>query len=127
MNEKLRSKLFDAMRSDDLKAVKKLLAANPGTPLIRSDGRTLLHDAAWYGHLDLVKFFLKKGCLINSAVMPEESTARWRKPSTLQENILTANLSLLLSIYCRKVPTRISAVRSSAPSTTRTARLPCNL
>lgn len=66
--------LYEMIRKNDLEAIRKALDADPelATAFIQDDGRgefhreTLLHRAASYGKLDLVKELVRRGADINA-------------------------------------------------------------
>lgn len=58
--------IFDIVKAGDVLAVKKILKADKSLFKAKNEqGRTILHIASNEGHLELVKFFLKKGMDVN--------------------------------------------------------------
>ena len=62
------AEIHDAIQHGDIAVVKALLESDPGLiTAVDEDGWTLLHEAAYGGHSDLVELLLSKGADINAA------------------------------------------------------------
>ena len=57
----LNNKLIDAATNGDIKNVRELLVNGADVNAKSNRGWTALHEAALYGHVDIVKFLIEKG------------------------------------------------------------------
>ena len=96
MNKADRSNFGNAVRSGDLELVKRLLLKYPDYPLVDKSGDTKLHDAAWYGQIEVAEYFIARGCDINAQIMPEGSTPLTHSISGIRTEV--ANLAKCLAM-----------------------------
>jgi len=62
-------RMVDAIRQNNLSLVRDLLNSSKldvDTPVPDSDNKTLLHEAAALGHLDIVRLLLERGANVNN-------------------------------------------------------------
>jgi ankyrin repeat protein len=67
--------MHDLAREGDLLSAEVIFDAGNGIDLPDDIGRRPLHEAAFYGHLDMVRFFLDNGAVIDAPIHPFGHTA----------------------------------------------------
>jgi ankyrin repeat protein len=67
--------MHDLAREGDILSAEVIFDAGNEVDLPDEIGRRPLHEAAFYGHLDLVRFFLDNGALLDAPIYPFGHTA----------------------------------------------------
>jgi ankyrin repeat protein len=67
--------MHDLAREGDLLSAEVIFDAGNAIDLPNDEGRRPLHEAAFFGHLDLVRFFIAHGAVIDAPVHPFGHTA----------------------------------------------------
>ena len=67
--------MHDLAREGDLLSAEIIFEAGNDLDLPNDEGRRPLHEAAFYGHLDMVRFFIGNGAVIDAPVHPFGHTA----------------------------------------------------
>ena len=84
-----RSFMHELAREGDLLSAEVLVEAGYALDLPNDEGRRPLHEAAFFGHLPMVRFFVENGALVDAPIQPLGLTALYLAVQQSRYDVVT--------------------------------------